>query len=400
MRSVFFYLFLPAAWAFFTACEKDDPADEIFQVAIPADAPEVAYAGRELAFEVEITAAAGLEKVETRLNFQPVDGTVQTGFENATSGTYRFSFTPDRFDIGKNFDFVIAAYDRRGFTTTATYEVAIQEAPVNISILVPDAAPDTVDAGTHVSFDIQVVSEMELAEIGTLLQGSAIDSLTKTRFDDPFADQYRFSYTAADEDAGRELEFTIRVTDEEEKTSEVTYPLFVLGEREPWPVIIYTAEVGSQMSTGHGHFLDLADGSVHFREGVAAISAEIDLALFYSSSTQGNLCAPDFGNAAQFIYTQANSGQDALGLWPVRNSTELADVTASVTEAEFEAIEKDDMLTGIFESAGATTNVLPAVAEDAIIAFLTADNKHGLIRVTKVPENNAGSMVLEVKVQQ
>ncbi|WP_257666469.1 hypothetical protein [Parapedobacter tibetensis] len=402
MKRISFFLFYVVAFAvasLHTACEKmEEPAT--FNVVLPPGLPTTAYAGRELAFDVGVEASAGLEKIEVRMDFQSVAGSEKNSFENASSDTYSFLFTPTRFDIGRNLTFVIVAHDKRGYTTTATHHVTVEEAPINISMLLPSELPETIFIDEHLEFEIQVVSEMEIRKIETLLHGMAIDSLTQTEFADPFATDYRFSFSPGNDDAGMELVFTVRVTDEEEKTAEVTYTVTVDGDRAPQPIITYTAELGSQMSAEHGHFLNLATGSVHFRQGVAAISADIDLLLFYSSSTRGNLAAPDFQNAAQFIYTAANSGDDALGEWPTRNNTKLANVTSSVTEAAFEAIEKDDALISIFEGVANTANALSALAVGNVTVFQTADGKHGLIRITKVPENNADSMVLEVKVQQ
>ncbi len=333
-----------------TGCSKDKltgSASEDFRVLIPSSAPDSAFPKRTVTFDVEVYAKEGIEKVEVRKDFQLIDSSVRS-YNGATSSTYTFAFTPNRFQLGKSLNFVVVAYNRSGFTTTAPYTVRIKEAPINISMSIPATAPDTLQQlGETISFPLSVISEMPLTSITTALNGVVLDSLSKTGFADPLKTDYDFHYTPVGADAGQLLTFTFSATDAEEKVRTAAYTVFIKGVKPPKPVKVFDVSMGGQNSTTSGQFFNATAGTVHFRAGVAAISSSIDLVSFVSGASTGvNLTAPSFANNT-VVYTTANSGADAVGSWPVRNATKLVRLSA-FTQTDFDMVQTDNQIVDIF----------------------------------------------------
>lgn len=385
-----------------SSCKKETPLEQTFKVDIPSGTPEVAYVGRELTFDVALNAASGLQKAEVRMDFQQVEGSEQSDYANSTTGIYHFSYTPTEFDLGKRLSFVIVAYDSRGFTTSATHEVMVEEAPVNIEIQIPEDAPSTTSPEELIEFDIQVSSELDIKEISTSVNGAIIEDLTKTNFDNPRLDFYHLAYTTNNDDAGTELVFTIQVTDVENKVKTAEYKIVVDGNRVPKPVVEFRdVMLGGQKSTENGHFLNTTTGSTHFSDGVAAISETIDLLFFVSGSSTGkNITAPSFSNSAIVYSVNQSDEVNALAAWPVRNDTKLKRLTG-VSPEDFEAIVLDSEIKALYDSVEEATDNINRITENDIIVFKTVKDKYGIIIVkAPLPAKNTGSLIFDYKIQK
>src|SRR5690606_39762499 len=133
----------------------------------------------------------------------------------------------------------------------------VEEAPVNIEIMMPDDAPSTVNLEESFEFDVSVISELDIVEISTWLNNQVIAPLTKTEFENPLIDSYRFAYTTVNDDAGTNLNFTIQVKDAGGNVKKVEYTVFVDGQRLPKPVqVVNDITIGGQLNTEHGHRLN------------------------------------------------------------------------------------------------------------------------------------------------
>jgi hypothetical protein len=384
-----------------TGCKKTEAIEKSnanFRINIPPSVSDTIFANRLVSFDVEVITGAGLQKVEVRKDFQLIDGTVKT-YTDTKTGIYKFTFTAGKFDIGKKFNFVIVAYDSEGSTTTANYSVTVKAAPVFIDIKIPDTAPASTILYQNIAFTAGVTSELPIKSIQVLKNGVEVSSLTKTTFANPLSDQFPFSYTTIDDDAGQTLIFTILVTDSEDKEKTATYSLFVSGERPPRAVQEYTILMGGQNSTDNGQFYSSADGKTSLRAGIAAKSATIDLLSFVSGAATGvNITAPSFANAP-IIYTAANSGADAVVSWPVRNVTQLIRLNPAVTAANFAALKMDKEIETLFNNGGATTDNVNKIVANDVIVFKTVKGKHGLMLIKSIPANNAGFITIDVKMQ-
>jgi len=402
-NAIYVLLFLIGTVFGLTSCEKEMViTGKDFLVQLPVEAPTVAYVGRELTVPVAVSSKTGIQKVETRLNFQPLQGTTQEDYGGADTGTYLFRYTPTRFDLGKSLSFVIAAFDSQGYTRTTNYTVKVEEAPVHITITFPEEIPESIDVGESLSLQVQVVSELPMQEIATLVNGVLVDDLTKSTFSDPLQDNYLVAYTPADAEAGRPLELRVRVTDNEGKVKEAAVTLTVTGTPAGKALKVFNGiYLGGQNSTEHGHFLDATAGKVYMRQGVAAISDQIDLLCFISGASTGvNVTAPNFSNAAQFIYTVANSGDDALANWPVRNATKLKRLEND-GQAAFDALEEDTQLKELYEASGMETDNVNKLAADDVVLFKTVDGHYGVFLVkTPVPSTNKESLQLDYKISE
>jgi len=386
----------------FSSCEKETNTVENFKVIIPAEASKIAYVGRALSFDVSLEASSGLQKAETRIDFQPVEESEQSDFASATTGTYHFTYTPTQFDLGKKLRFVVVAYDNQGHTSTATHEVTVEEAPVNIEIMMPDDAPSTVNLEESFEFDVSVISELDIVEISTWLNNQVIAPLTKTEFENPLIDSYRFAYTTVNDDAGTNLNFTIQVKDAEGKVKKVEYTVFVDGQRLPKPVQVFNdIMIGGQLNTENGHFLNTTTGSRHFSPGVAAISSSIDILGFVSGGATGvNLTAPSFSNAT-IVYSVAHSDAvNALAAWPVRNTTKLKRLTG-VSPQDYNDIVMDNEIMALYDNGGEETDNINRIQVNDIIAFKTVEEKYGIILIkAPLPPNNRSSIIFDYKIQK
>lgn len=384
-----------------TSCEKTDVVEKSnanFRINIPTSVSDTIFANRPVSFDVEVIAGAGLQKVEVRKDFQLIDGTVKT-YTDTKTGTYKFTFTASKFDIGKKFNFVIVAYDTEGSTTTANYVVNVKAAPVFIDIKIPTTAPANTILYQDINFMVDVTSQLAMKSIQVLKNGVELPSLTKTTFANPLTDKFAFLYTTTDDDAGQTLVFTILVTDSEDKEKTATYSLFVKGERPPRAVQEYTILMGGQNNTSNGQFYSSADGATYLRAGVAARSASIDLLSFVSGAATGvNITAPSFANAP-VIYTTANSGVDAVASWPVRNATQMIRLNPTVTAANFTAVKMDKEIEAMFTAGGVTTDNVNKIVANDVIVFKTVKGKYGLMLIKSIPANNAGFITIDVKMQ-
>jgi hypothetical protein len=383
-------------------CRKQElqtAGDEPFRVLLPVDAPAVAFPNRPLAFDVDVYAEKGIERVEVRQNFQVVPGSEMLFADKPTAAVYPFRLLVDRTALGRVYNFVIVVHGADGHTATAGYQVSIQEAPVHISVPLPEDLPAEAVFGDEIRFSTRIVTEMPFKSIRSYVNDVEIEALAVYDFPDPVTDEYTFSYEIGEEDIGETLNFRISVTDEEEKVFHAPFTVVVGGVRPPRPVKVYNDFVlGAQLNTDFGHFLNTKAATAHFSPGIAPISAGIDLLTFFSGSTGVNMTAPSFANAP-IVYSVAHSNAtDALAAWPVRNNTALIRLSG-VTESQFGTIATDHDIIALFDAGGATTDNVNRIAVGDVIVFRTAAGGYGILRVKSLPGNNRSTITFDLKMQ-
>lgn len=387
----------------FTGCE-DQQLSEIgnpeLLVRIPAMAPAVSYPNKPISFPVEVEASAGIDKVLTKIGFQTLEGSEDSSL-GTTQDTYQFNYTPTDSEIGQTLEFIIVAYDKSGFTSTSTYSVDIVLEPVNINIGLPSSLPDTLEVGDILEFDIQVSSEDEIARIETLLRESVLEDLTMDSFEDGFSANYHFTYVIQKEDGGLLSTFTFKVTDVEGKVKEVDYTVFIEGERLPLPLLLHSGIVmGFQSNTELGQFMDLEGNTVYTVPGGSANSSLVDMGVFRSGSSSGvNIFSPNFSNAANYIYTAANWGEDNLGSWPVRHDTEFRRVAEGLMSVEdYEGFVDDERIVEVFEESGPSTNNINKIEAGQLILFKTVDGAYGVIHIKEFVNASNGTLTFDYKI--
>ncbi|MEP0366906.1 MAG: hypothetical protein ABJN36_11190 [Cyclobacteriaceae bacterium] len=387
------------------SCGEDESlesiGDPVFYVLVPDTAPESAFPNRELSFPVEVQAEAGLEKVELKMDYQTLDGFTQTSFETEKGGTYNFSYTPVDEDIDQTLEFVIVAYDKKGYTYDVTYSLQVIKEPVNIIFTFPGDLPTSAEVEDEIAFNIQITSEDALAKVETILDDTVLDDLTAESFDDPFVTSYSFSYTVAAADAGKNITFTYRVTDVDLKKDEATFTIFVEAPREAEPINIYTDVVmGMQSNTTDKQFIDLSTATVYTIHEGYENSELVDIGTFRSGSSGINLFGPIYSNAAQFIYTEGGYGDSWLGNWSTRNNTEARRIAPEVMSAAvFDGITDDDeLIFEAFKASEPSVEDVTGVDVGDIIVFKTVDEEYAAIKVTAAAMASSGSVTFDLKV--
>ena len=97
MKNIQYIIAWVLALCVLAACESE-AIDEIgnpeFYVQVPTTAPETAFPNKVISFPIEVYAGAGLEKVELKVDFQTLDGSEITSFDDPKHYQYQFSYMP------------------------------------------------------------------------------------------------------------------------------------------------------------------------------------------------------------------------------------------------------------------------------------------------------------------
>ena len=116
----------------------------------------------------------------------------------------------------------------------------------------------------------------------------------------------------------------------------------------------------------------------------------IDLLYYYGSSNLATIVAPDdetvTGSSGDFSWTSD---------WGTTNATrfKVSDVSAS----EFDGMEDDSVIATI---SGMDKKKITELSQDEVIAFQTANEKNGLIKVVQITDGSNGKIEINVKIQE
>ncbi|MBI6117601.1 hypothetical protein [Salegentibacter maritimus] len=370
-------------------------------ITLPEDVPSIAFPNKPVSFSAKAFAKAGVSKIETKVDYQSLPGSVFTPDDNSKTVDYTFNYTPTNDDLGKTLNYVLVVEDKNGFTSTTDYSVKVELEPAIIEMEFPEILPDTLNVGDVLEFDIKVTSEDELKKIETKLNNEEILELTKVDFDNPFVATYSFSYEIQPEDGGKDITFTYKVTDIEDKFKEENFTLFIKGLAYPKVMKAFAdITLGMQGNTDAGQFIDLKTGSVYTVPNAKLMSSGIDLGTFRSGSSGINLFAPSYENAAQFIYNESNWSGDNLGSWSFRNNTELRRISSDLISIDdFDNIMDDRLVIEAFNASEPSYDALTRLEEGEIIAFKTAGGEYGLIHVKAAVSSSSGTLFFDYKIQ-
>jgi hypothetical protein len=286
-----------------------------------------------------------------------------------TSGALFTSCTTDNtVDTPPTVSFVAGA----GFISDdATLTV---NTPFEVKIL----AEANVTSGSKIS-SLKVTRVFGLQSSDTTYSGFNDATLTMT-----------ISFPGVSQTGDENIEF--KVTDKDGFSS--TISLLITWESaagdpiDTWEMRI----LGSWNNVDTGSSFASINGNVYKLNEAFANQTLIDFIYWWGQSTSATIGAPNDANAAQVF----NTGTYALSNWTTLNATKFK--TTTVSTIAFDAIT--DATDCIDIATGADQTRIGELTPNQVIAFVTVTNKHGLIKVKSIVTGSAGSITIDIKVEQ
>ena len=190
-----------------------------------------------------------------------------------------------------------------------------------------------------------------------------------------------FAYTIPEVDGGTVIELVFNASDEDgnsDKTETITVASGAITE-----FVEYT--MGGQNSATLGSYLDLTGGKVMLQLAARTASADIDLVYYYGATGKASLYAP--GDAVAI----ADLSSLDLQSFAVQNKTMLA----LSTTLDFATVTVDEVTAA---ADAATTTSVTTLAVDSVVVFKTVGGEHGVLQVSAVTGDGAGSITFDVKM--
>jgi hypothetical protein len=187
-------------------------------------------------------------------------------------------------------------------------------------------------------------------------------------------------------------DFVVTVYDKADKSSTISFTVTT----EPAAPNITTYEdkiLGSYESTTGSSFASI-DGTVYTLADAINNAEAIDFMYFYGTTNLATLAAPDDDAAADVFDSEPNGLQN----WSVLNATRFKETT--LNSAAFDAITSSSQLVPVC--------ILPTPPDQSrinnlaigdVLAFETAGEHYGLIRIDAITGEAAGTIEITVKVQ-
>lgn len=353
----------------------------------------------DIIFDITITSDATIKSAVLSLDETSLQTAISSGDNNQINLQYTYEVNTQ--NVGTSLIFRLTVTDDQGRIVDKDFVIYIQSAPADISIAIPANAPSEIKDIEQADFNITVVSENDIKYIKTFIDQTEITALTKEAFNNPKEDDYSFNYKPTVADADKTLSFTIEVMDVLGNIVKQPYSLNV-KRSQAVDFDVYTGvKLGAQRATDEGPFFNASNGEVYVTTGAASKSANIDLATFYSGSSNAyNIVSPTLPSVAQFIYTVAGYADDAIENWTTKNQTLIKKITLSQSEfdliassAEIEALYINSAVAASETSGGLTTN--------SVMVFKTAADKYGVLFVKDKSANaNTGHLTTDIKIQK
>ncbi len=195
-----------------------------------------------------------------------------------------------------------------------------------------------------------------------------------------------------------QITYKIQATDAKGITTIKNFTLFINPASGPWQNIHTQAgTIDNEFQNLGKQFWSVNNTTNYNSQSAKNIASDIDFAFGHRSATNGGalLAAPNSADA-KMLYD--NVGSYKLSTWSVLNNTlfKLTNLAAS----DYAACNNDSMI--LYNTADLTSNSNRGIQKDAIIAFVTASGKRGLLWVKSVSGNFetqlAGSLVFEYKI--
>jgi hypothetical protein len=187
-------------------------------------------------------------------------------------------------------------------------------------------------------------------------------------------------------------DFEITVFDKNDKSTMISFT--VTTEPAAPDITTYDDKILGAQASSTGSSFASVDGTVYTLDQAKINSDKIDFLYFYGATNFATLAAPDDADAAS-VFT----GPNGLDSWTFKNATRFKTTTLSSTD--FDAILSNSQLVPV-ATLPTQPNLSKAndLAVGDVLAFKTADQKFGLIRIDAINgTNNAGTIQITVKVQ-
>ena len=185
--------------------------------------------------------------------------------------------------------------------------------------------------------------------------------------------------------------YELIVTDKDDMSASQSVVITVDASMAGGPIDTYTAILmGAQSNVDIGSFLDAETGEVYLIGPATNNQSIIDVVYYYGSQNLATLTAPDDATVG--------GGAGNLSLcesWTTKNGTRFG--TASLTATEFDDVSNDIL---ILAETGISNSKMTQLAVGNVLSFVTVNGKKGLIKVSAITTGTAGSITLDVKVQE
>ncbi|MHC1774742.1 MAG: hypothetical protein AB9834_04940 [Lentimicrobium sp.] len=155
--------------------------------------------------------------------------------------------------------------------------------------------------------------------------------------------------------------------------------------------------VAMQNNASTASYLDLANGVIYDALTISGNEAAIDLVPYFyitSGLPSPSLTCPG--------YTSTVGYYPIINNWTVKNTTLFDYYTSDnmlISPAQYDAAMNDSLLVTAYNPAKVSGNCKYAYA-GRVIPFKTQTGKYGMIKVISADEDEEGSILLEIKIQQ
>lgn len=282
-----------------------------------------------------------------------------------------------------------------------------------ILTIVTDFSGKTVQAwrGETFNFDVtaaenatskRALVDMSLSVVGPGADWDTIYTIDASSF------TMKYSYTVSnDVQDGNSITITFKLTD---KAGEITERIYNLNIVDPADVLTWTdVELGAQGSNiGSAYSTEFGTVYTISNDEAKANQEKVDFIYVYhekgTDQKTAVLASPD----DDYIWGDNNSYQINYGihLWTIKNATRFRNIFGSLTRTEFDNLTSLQLADKYNNSSATVQKMAPYLldAPPSMYAFKTADERYGVIWVTKLKAANGnlreGSLVFDVKVQK
>ncbi len=191
-------------------------------------------------------------------------------------------------------------------------------------------------------------------------------------------------------DSIQKLDFIIRNT----KGLSTSLQIVLTKNGSAYKPIIYYPEItlGGQSNLTVGSFYSLGNGLVYNQNDASQNQTLINLLYFYHPLEFNTLASP--GANVTGIYQGANAPE----FWTLKNTTYFSRNTINIPTSSFDNASNDSLIiANTFINGGRKAKGLTS---GQIWAFLTENNKFGLIKILEVNGQESGTVKIAVKMQQ
>ena len=287
----------------------------------------------------------------------------------------------------KLFGLMMALVVGMGFTSCSDDEDAI------VTIGLTSTPPEKVNVGDLITIKYNVVSDKKLESITIKTSDNTTAEISD--FTSSSSHNGTFEYKAVNEG-----ELIIRI---EAKDRDGNGDINEVKINVESLVNIYSAVLLGNNKSTTGSFYSTSTDEVFTVSEAITNSKLVDFVFFYGSNFSASIAAPSDDAAAEFsVYRLNDVDENGAPVWTTKNATKLQQIT-SLTEETFDAISNtDEALILATENSENWITRAVGLTEGNIVAFVTAEGKKGVFKVTNVEGayDEESKITLEVKVQK